>query len=201
MSAEGADRGRRAWWLLLLVPVIALALGMILLPSPPALPVIGPMAAFSLKDQDGRAVTDKDLLGKVQIVDFIFTNCPDTCPTLTAKMSGLQRQIPGEAVGLVSFTVDPDRDTPEAMAAFAARFGADHSRWRFLTGDAAQLRGVVRSMMLAAEKAEPGPDGSYNVVHSEKFVLLDRQSRIRGFYSANTEGLAQLVIDAGLLRD
>ena len=185
----------RPWWLLGLVPAIGLA-ALLLVPRPPDLPVIGAMATFSLTDQAGRAVTDQDLRGAVQIVDFIFTNCPDVCPTLTAQMSSLQARLPAVGVGLVSFTVDPERDTPEALAAWAERFKADPSRWRFLTGDAEQLRVVVRSMMLAAEKAPPGPDGSYNVVHSEKFVLLDVDGNIRGFYSANTEGLDRMVQDA-----
>ena len=101
-----------------------------------------------------------------------------------------------EGLTPLAFAYDELGRSADAIAAWAERFKADPSRWRFLTGDAEQLRVVVRSMMLAAEKAAPGPDGSYNVVHSEKFVLLDADGNIRGFYSANTEGLDRMVQDA-----
>lgn len=167
----------------------------------PALPVLGAMADFSLTDQRGAPVKDEDLKGKVQIVDFIFTSCPDTCPVLTTKMSSLQAKIPSPKVGFVSFTVDPERDTPAALDAWATRYHADPARWRFLTGDVAQLKAVVASMMLAAEKTEVQPDGTYNVVHSEKFVLLDATGSIRGFYSSDEEGLDNLARDASALAD
>ena len=167
----------------------------------PDLPVLGQVADFSLTDSSGARVADEDLRGKVQIVDFIFTNCPDVCPTLTTKMASLQSRISSPGVGFVSFTVDPERDTPAALDTWATQFKADRARWRFLTGEPEQLRAVVQSVMLAAEKQPVNADGSYNVVHSEKFVLLDQTGALRGFYSADEEGLKQLSADAAALAD
>ena len=178
--------------------LLLLALGC----APPrVLPALGQVADFTLVDQANQPAKDEDLLGKVQVLDFIFTSCPDACPMLTSKMSSLQGRITSPNVGFVSFTVDPERDTPAALESWATRFHADKARWRFLTGEPAQLKAVVSSVMLAAEKQAVQADGTYNVVHSEKFVLLDATGALRGFYDTDEAGLAQLVQDATALAD
>src|SRR5262245_21157882 len=89
---------------------------------------------FSLIDQNDRKVTLADLKGRVWMADFIFTNCAGTCPSMTEKMRKIQDLVPAEVL-MVSITVDPARDTPKALAAYAAEHGATSDRWLFLTGD------------------------------------------------------------------
>ncbi|MCZ7677247.1 MAG: SCO family protein [Sandaracinaceae bacterium] len=96
------------------------------------LPELLPIGEFALVDQDGEDVTNADLRGKVWIVDFVFTSCPDVCPVLTTQMANLHRRIDAGDVRFVSVSVDPAEDTPERLREYAARFGADTSRWSFL---------------------------------------------------------------------
>ncbi|HSB73045.1 MAG TPA: SCO family protein [Candidatus Methylomirabilis sp.] len=99
------------------------------------LQVFATLPDFSLVERDGRPITLADLRGKVWIADFIYTHCTDTCPLQTAEMARLQADLATEAdVRFVSITVDPAQDTPEVLAGYAARFGADRERWLFLTG-------------------------------------------------------------------
>src|SRR5262250_2702865 len=100
----------------------------------PALTKFYLLPDFSLTDQTGATVTLADLKGKVWVADFIFTNCGGTCPVMTEKMRALQKALPTE-IRMVSFTVDPDRDTPKVLAAYAAEHGGTRDRWLFLTGE------------------------------------------------------------------
>jgi protein SCO1/2 len=150
---------------------------------------------FSLTDQIGKPVTLRDLAGKVWVADFIFTNCAGTCPAMTDKMRKLQEAIPPQ-VKLVSFTVDPARDTPRVLAAYAQEHGANHDRWLFLTGDKQALYDVcIKGFKLPLDTEGGTP--AEPIAHSTRFVLVDERGEIRGYYSGTEEDeLKRLATDA-----
>jgi protein SCO1/2 len=166
---------------------------------PEPLPVLFDAPAFSLTDQDGKSFSNQDLRGKVWVADFVFTRCPGACPVMTMKMSGLQRAVPEKDVHFVSFTVDPERDTPDVLKEYAQRFDAEPGRWHFLTGEKASLFETAAGMKLTAAPAGTfGPD----IVHAEKFLLIDGAGRVRGVYDSKDEAdLKKLAADAAVLAD
>ncbi|NUO53563.1 MAG: SCO family protein [Polyangiaceae bacterium] len=148
---------------------------------------------FSMLDQKGRKVSRADLTGKVLVVDFIFTTCPTVCPRLSERMSGVDKALSGEAdVRMVSITVDPENDTPEKLAAYGARYGADPERWLFLTGEPDHVRDtVIRGFKMAVRKVSDA-----NIDHAEKMVLVDRRMHVVGVFDADDEGLGKLTTRA-----
>jgi protein SCO1/2 len=168
---------------------------------PGPLPVLGTLPEFALVERSGTPLGSGDLAGQVWIADFVFTHCPDFCPALTARMAGLQKTLPQgrNAVRLVSISVDPARDTPDVLRDYAARAGADE-RWLFLTGPRDAVAGLLRDGFKVAW-ADDGPPTS-PITHSDRFVLVDRTLRIRGYYhGTDADDLARLVRDAVRLRD
>src|SRR5215475_6904615 len=158
-----------------------------------------PLPEFSLTDQADKTVTLADLKGKVWVADFIFTNCGGTCPMMTDKMRRLQQALP-EGIRMVSITVDPARDTPKALAAYAAEHGASRERWLFLTGDKQALYDLcIKGFKLPLLDDEGTP--LEPITHSTRFVLVDKTGQIRGYYSGTEEeDLKRLAADAkGLL--
>jgi protein SCO1/2 len=150
-------------------------------PLSPTLPVLGTVPPFSLTNRDGRPVTRETLAGAPWIADFIFTRCPSSCPMMTAHMARLDRAMTtGERVHLVSFSVDPANDTPEVLARYAASVRAG-DRWFFLTGPAAAVRQLSRDGFKLAVDVPTVP-GKEPIVHSTRFVLVDGEGRIRGYY-------------------
>jgi protein SCO1/2 len=150
------------------------------------LPVYGQVTPFELTAETGQPFTSRSLEGKVWVADFIFTTCNGPCP----RMSGLMRQVQSLSspeVKLVSFTVDPEKDTPEALAAYAVRYKAEPSRWSFLTGPRQSLDHLKREQFKLGNV-----DGSLN--HSTRLVLLDRQSRIRGYYGTSEDDPVQQIV-------
>jgi protein SCO1 len=166
---------------------------------PEPLPVLYDAPSFSLTDQDARRFGSEDLRGKVWVADFVFTRCPGACPKMTMKMSSLQRAVPDRDVHFVSFTVDPERDTPAVLKGYAKGFDADPARWHFLTGEKPALFDVAAGMKLTAAPAGTfGPE----IVHAEKFLLVDGAGRVRGIYdSGDEQDLKKLAADAALLAD
>jgi protein SCO1/2 len=149
--------------------------------KPAPLPVLGQVPGFTLTAESGQPFDRKSLDGKVWVADFIYTTCPGPCP----RMSSLMRQgqkaslmIPG--VQLVSFTVDPEHDTPAVLAQYAVRYQADPNLWHFLTGPREALDHLARDAFKLSNV-----DGTLN--HSTRLVLLDRQSRIRGYYGTTDD--------------
>ena len=146
---------------------------------------------------DGTSPLDlRALRGRVWIVDFVYTSCAGPCPMLTANMEALQKRLP-KSIGLLSFTVDPDHDSPEVLNVYARKFAADPQRWFFVDGDKAALMKLFRDgfQIAVAESAtaEPGQ----NVAHTTKFVLLDGDGRIRGYYDGDdSAALGKLAADA-----
>ncbi len=156
-----------------------------------ALPVYGSMPSFSLTDDHGGAVRREDLLGKVSVVDFVFTSCSSACPLLSAEMGRLQHDVVSgglaNQVQLLSVSVDPERDTPERLREFAARYGADPRTWRFVRGDESTLRAVVVDAMKQdiSREVDKGERDGFTILHGTRLVLVDRDARLRGFYDAN----------------
>ena len=158
------------------------------------LPVLYDAPAFQLTDQDGKPFAKSDLRGKTWVAAFIFTHCPGACPKMTMKMAALQQKVPDREVHLVSFTVDPERDTPAVLKEYARGFDADPARWHFLTGEKQAMFNVAAGMKLAASPAGKfGPE----ILHAEKFLLVDGEGRVRGIYSSgDEEELKKLAADA-----
>jgi len=153
---------------------------------------IGPAPAFELVDQDNKPVTKESLAGKVWIADFVFTHCAGPCPRMTSQMAGLSKEIPA-SVQLITFSVDPDRDTPAVLKEYAKRFEADESRWRFLTGSEKVIFDAAHGMMLSAE---PKND-KCGILHSTRFVLIDGEGNIRNTYESTDDArMAALKKDA-----
>ena len=141
---------------------------------------IGPAPEFSLTTQTGARLSLRDLRGKVVAVTFIYANCADTCPLLTAKLAGLQRRLGpdfGPGVFFASVTVDPEHDTPEVLARYAACYGAKPAGWAFLTGTAAQVRDVERQYGVFARKNADG-----DVDHTFLTSLIDGNGVLRVQY-------------------
>jgi protein SCO1/2 len=162
------------------------------------LPSFAVVPDFTLTDQTGAPFTSAATLdGKVWIADFIYTNCPGPCPRMSSQMHQVQTAFEGsDNVRFVSFTVDPARDTPAVLAAYGQHFEAKPGKWFFLTGPVPALQHLSRDVFLLGDV-----DG--NLEHSTRFVLVDKKSRVRGFYlSSDSDALPRLVADArGLLRE
>ncbi len=182
-----------------------------------ALDVLGTVPDFSLIERSGRKVTREDLLGKVWITNFIFTHCLDTCPLQSAEMARLQADFAEEKdLRLISITVDPERDSVLVLSQYAKRYGADPERWLFLTGEKKAIYRLalegfrlsvvdpaegVKSWLFApvALSAHHG-ETEKQFLHSSRFVLVDREARIRGYYqSAEEEALQRLRRDLRIL--
>ena len=154
--------------------------------DPPELPVLSTLPAFALIDQSNQPYGSADLRGKIWVADFIFTRCPDMCPMLSAAMASLQRDLDREKlwdrVRLVSFSVEPDHDSPEVLREYAAKLRAG-AHWAFLTGSRQDIWQLSQEgFKLPA--AESPPDAGNPILHSNKFVLSDAEGRIRGYYNA-----------------
>ncbi|MEO8025334.1 MAG: SCO family protein [Bryobacteraceae bacterium] len=160
-----------------------------------SLPSYGVVEPFDLTDSSGKPFDSRTLDGHVWIADFIFTNCAGPCPRMSSQMRLLQIRLDGDAsaVKLVSFTVDPDRDTPEVLAEYSRRYHAESGRWYFLTGPKPRLHHITREVFRLG-------DVTGTLEHSTRFALVDKQGRIRGFYpSDDTAQIQQLFRDAKVL--
>ena len=137
---------------------------------------------FSLINQQGEPLGLSDMVGKVWIADFIFTNCPTICPAMTQEMARLQSEFVADPVYFVSFSVDPERDTTEVLTRYAKAYGADDRRWHFLTGDKAHIYQLAeQGFSLAA-----GHKGS-EVLHSPRFVLVRADGNIHDYYDSRSK--------------
>jgi len=153
------------------------------------LPVLGEIPAFHLINQQGHSFDRSALNGHVWIADFIFTHCEGPCPRMSSHMHVMQGKL-AQSVHLVSFTVDPERDTPEVLDAYARQFGADDNHWTFLTGSSEVLN------MLDHDAFKLGSLGAA-MDHSTRFVLIDKHGRIRGYYGiADGDPVARIARDA-----
>ncbi len=159
------------------------------------LPDYGFVPPFTMTDSAGQPFDRAALAGKVWVADFIYTNCPAECPMMTARMHAVEKQVRGEQdVRLVSFSVDPDRDTPAALTAFAHRYGGPTEQWVFLTGSPATVHQIAFTTFHVGDVI-----GKIN--HSTKFVLVDKRGHIRGYYSTLYENdIPAMLKDLAALR-
>ena len=162
----------------------------------------GDVPEFSLTERSGETVGLAQLRGKIWIADFIYTSCTDTCPLQTAMMAKLQEEFSANPeFQLVSVTVDPERDTPETLSIYAARHQADAKRWFFLTGQRGQIIRLIQNGFHLSVAAMPSDAESVNLIaHSPRFVLIDKDARIRGYYdSRELEAFVRLKNDVETL--
>ena len=134
------------------------------------------LSRFTLIERSGEEVSTEDLKGEPYVVSFFFTRCPSICPRQNAKLAELQERFAGRGVKLLAVSVDPEYDTPEVLREYANRFGADPDQWLFLTGDLTYIRRI------GAEIFQQPVNKQF---HTERFVLVDAEGKIEGFYSWN----------------
>lgn len=159
------------------------------------LPVYNQVPHFNLTDSSGRPFDSNSLKGKVWIADFIYTNCPGPCPRMTSQMHGVERKIEGdEDVRIVSFSVDPARDSPPVLNDFAHRFGGPTAHWSFLTGAPETLHNLARNVFMVGDLVGV-------MDHSTKFMVIDKKGRVRGYYSTfDPKAIETLLHDVNALR-
>ncbi len=157
------------------------------------LEILGNSPDFSLVGRSGQKFSSEDLKGKPWIADFIFTSCAGQCPMMSSAMKKLQTLFPKETgLQFVSFSVDPSRDTPAVLSEYADRFQAEKNRWFFLTGPLDKINRILSGFLLS-HADEPA-------MHSSRFILIDRQGKIRGYYdTTDSMSINRLIQDAKLL--
>ena len=139
------------------------------------------IADFAFTNQNGKVITQKDYENTIYVADFFFTTCPTICPKMTDNMVWLQNQLKNNPeVKLLSFSVTPDIDTPEVLKKYAIEKGVDDARWNLVTGDKKDIYYLARKSYLAVKTGKP--EEMYDMVHTENFILVDKNKRIRGFY-------------------
>lgn len=196
-TPRSSHRLRRGVWLSLPVAIVAAAIWSMrgteeVAPGP--LPVVAELPDFALTERSGRAVTKADLRGTVWVADFIFTTCAGPCPELTLRLSSLCTALAdlGDGVKCVSLSVDPLYDRPEILAKYAARYHANPDRWWFLTADdESEMHELVTAGFLQA--LSPRKGGS-PIIHSTRFVLIDRLGRIRGWHDGLDPGSKRRIV-------
>lgn len=139
------------------------------------------IADFAFTNQNGKIITQKDYENTIYVADFFFTTCPTICPKMTDNMVWLQNQLKNNPeVKLLSFSVTPDIDTPEVLKKYAIEKGVYDSRWNLVTGNKKDIYYLARKSYLAVKTGKP--EELYDMVHTENFILVDKNKRIRGFY-------------------
>ena len=173
--------------------VSAALLALVLTACSKAPETFGEVAPFKLTDQAGKPFDSSQLNGKVWIADFMFTSCPGPCPRMTSQMHQVQMQLEGQGIQLVSFTVDPEHDTPEVLAEYSTKFKASPQVWHFLTGTKSDLNHLAKDVFKLGVV-----DGSLE--HSTRFVLIDRSGQIRNYYlTSEPDAIPNLIKDAEAL--
>jgi len=141
--------------------------------------------AFSLLNQEGKTVSDKELEGKIYVANFFFATCPTICPKMNFNVKGLtEKYIRDEQVKFLSFTVDPEKDSVEALAAYAKEMGADNKNWWFLTGNKDSIYTLARDGFLVPAA---GGKTAADFFHSQDLLLVNKEKRIRGIYDGLDE--------------
>jgi protein SCO1 len=162
---------------------------------------------ISLVNQLGDTVSLDDINGSIIIADFFFTRCPSICPTLTKNMKELQdamkmkdyrRKIDSSYVRFISFSVDPERDTVEALKRYADKYAVNHDTWWFLTGQKEKIYDYALNELKLGLQDGKGIDT--NFIHTEKFVLIDKNRNVRGYYNGlDSASMSKLAEDLTLL--
>lgn len=158
------------------------------------------IADFSLINQNGKTITQKDYSGKIYIADFFFTTCPTICPIMTKNMAAIQEQIINDdEVLLLSHSVTPIIDSVPQLKKYALEKGVNDAKWNLVTGDKKEIYELARKSYLAV-KTE-GDGGPFDMIHTENFILVDKERRIRGYYDGTkTEEIDKLMDDLDILK-
>lgn len=159
------------------------------------------IADFALTNQNGKTITQEDYKDKIYIADFFFTTCPTICPIMTKNMAGIQKQIKDDKdVMLLSHSVTPEIDSVAQLKKYALEKGVNDTLWNLVTGDKKQIYELARKSYLAVKT--DGDGGPFDMIHTENFILVDKERRIRGFYDGtDKEAVEQLLKDLQVLKD
>ena len=159
------------------------------------------IAPFSFENQNGKTITQDDYEGKIYIADFFFTTCPTICPKMTANMVNIQEEILNDStVMLLSYSVTPKIDSVPQLKKYAIEKGVNDEKWNLLTGNKKEIYTMARKSYLVVK--ENGDGGPYDMIHTENFILVDPEKRIRGFYDGtDTLAMRELLIDLKILKD
>jgi cytochrome oxidase Cu insertion factor (SCO1/SenC/PrrC family) len=166
-------------------------------------PVLGPVADFTLTNQDNQATTLADFTNYVWVADIIFTRCAGQCPRMTRQMKSLQDRLPADSTAkLVTLTTDPDFDSPAVMKRYGERAGADFARWTFLTGtkrEIAQLAGGSLKLSSQPIKLEDRKDPVDLFIHATIFVVVGKHARLRAFFETSGDGVDWTIVQPKIL--
>ncbi len=207
MTLARRTRAARSWSIAALLGVLAsVSVSVLVSPwltgchSQSDLPTYGTVPPFSLTDQAGKPFTLDGLKGETWVAAFVFTRCPSACPRVTRAMHDLQLKLAqrNAKVRLVSFSVDPEFDTPAVLRRYADEYRANEATWSFVTGNAETIQKTAeQGLKIAAEgKADP-TKADFGITHGTQLVLVDGQGQIRGYYASNDEeALGRLLDDA-----
>ncbi len=156
------------------------------------------VADFSLVNQNGKIITEADYNGKIYIADFFFTTCPTICPIMTKNMASLQNRI-GDEVLLLSHSVTPEIDSVEQLKKYALEKGVQDGKWNLVTGDKKQIYDLARKSYMVVKT--DGDGGPFDMIHTENFVLVDKERRIRGYYDGTkVEEMEKLIDELQILK-
>ena len=153
------------------------------------------LSSFNLLNQDGRKLDKTDWNNKILVVDFFFTHCPSICPKMTASLNEVDNYFKKEKfLQIVSFTVDPERDSSAQLKKYSAQFELNTNQWNLITGSKKDIYKLARNgFKIVATDGDGGPD---DFIHSDKIVLIDTQKNIRGYYKGtNPDEIKQLITD------
>jgi|TARA_B100000282_G_C31639529_1_gene447789 protein SCO1/2 len=154
---------------------------------------------FKLTNQNGKEITQANYKDKIYVADFFFTTCQDICPVMTKNMYQLQEELKNDnQILLLSHTVIPEVDTVEQLKKYAIENNVDDSKWNLVTGDKKQIYELARKSYLAVEDSNYN---EYDMIHTENFMLIDKEKQIRGFYDGtNSEDINRLLKDIEILK-
>tara|TARA_B100000749_G_C18319215_1_gene420100 strand:- start:83 stop:793 length:711 start_codon:yes stop_codon:yes gene_type:complete len=157
------------------------------------------VADFSLVNQNGETITQEDYRDKIYVADFFFTTCLTICPIMTKNMGEVQEAIKDDPnIMLLSHSVTPQIDTVAQLKRYALEKGVIDSKWNLVTGDKKQIYELARKSYLAVKN--DGDGGPFDMIHTENFILVDKEKRIRGFYDGtDREEIDRLLSDIKIL--
>ena len=155
---------------------------------------------FSLTNQNGKTVTHENYNNKIYVADFFFTTCPSICPIMTENMFYIQEKTIDKDIMLVSYSVTPEIDSVLQLKKYAIEKGVNDNKWNLLTGNKKEIYELARKSYLVAKN--DGDGSKYDMIHTENFVLVDKEKRIRGFYDGtNKEEMDKLLNDIQILEN
>lgn len=159
------------------------------------------IADFSLLNQNGDTITQENYRNKIYVADFFFTTCPTICPIMTANLVEVQAALANDSeVLLLSHSVTPEIDSVAQLKKYAIEKGVNDTKWNLVTGDKKQIYELARKSYLAVQ--EDGDGGPFDMIHTENFILVDKQRRIRGFYDGTKEEeMDRLLLDIEILKN